>query len=73
MRFLYEDLVQEILLLQNMRQHRLSQAVETAAFSGTAPYPGLQNVRECVHAQAVGCCLLQQRLPSAGIPSERYE
>ena len=70
--FLYANLVKEILLLQEMRQYRLPQAVETATFSGTAPYPGLQNVRECVYAQAVGCGLLQQRLSPAGIPSERY-
>ena len=72
MRFLYEDLVQEILLLQEMRQYWLPQAVEAAAFSGASPHSGLQNVRECVHAQTVGRCLLQQRLPPAGIPSERY-
>ena len=72
MRFLYANLVKEILLLQEMRQHRLPQAVEAAAFSGAAPYPGLQNVRECVRTQTVRRSLLQQCLPPAGIPSERY-
>ena len=72
MRFLYANLVKEILLLQEMRQHRLPQAVEAAASGGAAPYPGLQNVRKCVHAQTVGCGLLQQRLPSAGLSPKRY-
>ena len=72
MRFLYADLVQKILLLQEMRQYRLPQAVEAAAFGGATSYSSLQNLRECVHAQTVGCDILQQRLPPAGISSERY-
>lgn len=68
---LHPDCQQEILLLSPVREPGLSERFETAAAGKTAK-SDLQELRKGLHAEAVGCGLLLQRLPPAGLSSGRY-
>lgn len=52
-------------------QNFVSESFETAAIGKTAE-SNLQGMRKSIHAQAVGCSLLFQCLPPAGLSPERY-
>ncbi|MCI9399365.1 MAG: hypothetical protein HFJ07_06060 [Lachnospiraceae bacterium] len=59
------------MLLSSVREPGLSKGFEVAA-TGKTPESDLQRLRKNSHPQAVGCGLLLQRLPPAGLPPKRY-
>ena len=69
--FLRADQHQEISLLWLAREPG-SERLGAAAIGKTAE-SDLQGMRKSIHAQAVGCGLLLQRLPATGLPSKRYD